>query len=76
MNREELNDNELESVVGGLINFNASTNVLTYYDESGSKHTYKILDYDNAWSYCHRCNQANKTEDYIISGLKSRGYIG
>ena len=73
--RKVLTDDELEGVVGGLFNWNPSAGKMVYTHADGTKTTYTILNYNEAWAYSNRCHGANKTEDYIVAGLISRGLI-
>lgn len=74
-NRKALNENELENVVGGAFVFDSSTSTLTYYHDDGSITQHTILDYNNAWNSSNKWHARNYTEDDILNGLISRGYI-
>ena len=73
--RRALSESEIESVVGGAFVFNRESETLTYYHDDGSVTTYKILDYDNAWYSSNNWHAKNYSEDVMIDGLISRGYI-
>ena len=74
-NRKELNEAELENVVGGAFVFNKDAGTLTYYHDDGTITVHTILDYNNAWYSSNRWHANNYTEDVILNGLIKRGYI-
>ncbi len=77
MAKQMINEEALDQVVGGLMNFNYKTKVLTYkHEETGAKTTYKILDFDAAWKLSNSLHAQNMHEDKIIAQLKAKGYIG
>ena len=76
MARELVNDEALEQVVGGLMNFNYYTQVLTYtHEELGTVTKYKILDFKKAWVMSNELHGQNLHEDKIIAQLIESGYI-
>ena len=76
MAKQMINEEALDQVVGGLMNFNYKTQVLTYkHEETGAKTTYKILDFNAAWKLSNDLHGQNIHEDKIIAQLKAKGYI-
>lgn len=71
-----LNDQEVEQVVGGLMDFNPSTMILTYTHEDNSVTKHPILNYDKAWEMSNQLHAQNYREDTILKKLKSAGYVG
>ena len=73
-NVQKLNDNDLDQINGGLMDFNGD--VLTYTSpETGVVTTYTILNYDEAWKMSNDMHAQNYREDTIIKKLKQNGYI-
>ncbi len=76
MAKQMINEESLDQVVGGLMNFNYNTKILTYkHEETGVKTTYQILDFENAWKLSNSLHGQNLHEDKIIAQLKAKGYI-
>lgn len=76
MSRELINDQSLEQVVGGYMNFNYHTNILTYkHEETGVTTKYTIKDFENAWKLSNQLHAQNMHEDKIIAELKAKHYI-
>lgn len=76
MAKEIIPEEVLDKVVGGYMNFNYYTKILTYtHEETGEVTTYKILDFQNAWSLSNTLHGQNIHEDTIIAQLKSNKYI-
>ena len=74
--RERLNDDNMEYVVGGYMNMNYNTKILTYtHEETKNVTRYQILDFENAWKLSNELHSQNHHEDSIIAELISRGYI-
>lgn len=75
--RKEIIDEELDKVAGGLIDFNANSNVCTYLSpETGAVTTYQLFDAERGFALSNQWHTAGYTEDQIIAGLKKRGIIG
>jgi len=76
MAKEMLNDENLEYVVGGYMNFNYNTKKLKYrHEETKAVTYYEIDDFENAWKLSNQLHAQNLHEDTIIARLKSAGYI-
>ena len=73
-NIQKLNDDDLDQVSGGLLDFNGD--VLTYFrGDSGTTHTFRILNYDAAWQMSNDLHAKSYHEDYIIGQMMQAGYI-
>lgn len=76
MSREQIKDESLDKVVGGLMNFNYNTNVLKYtHEELHTVTTYEIVDFMAAWQLSNARHADGVHEDQIISELLDKGYI-
>lgn len=76
MGKEIINEKDMEQVVGGYMNFNYNTKVLTYtHEETREVTTYQILNFDEAWKLNNEMHGQGVHEDQIIAALKSKGYI-
>ena len=76
MSREFINEENLEQVVGGLMNFNYNTKILTYtHEETGAKTKYQIVDFEQAWKLSNQLHGQGLHEDKIMAQLKAKGYI-
>ena len=76
MAKQLIDEENLDQVVGGLMNFNYKTKVLTYtHEETGAKTKYQILDFENAWKLSNSLHSQNLHEDKIVAQLKAKGYI-
>ena len=76
MSKEYINEEALDQVVGGYMNFNYNTKVLKYrHEETQAVTTYQILDFENAWKLSNALHAQNMHEDQIIARLQSEGYI-
>ena len=75
INRELLNDEQVQKVVGGLFEFYTLSNVVkfTHPDESVSVH--EVLDYDKAWELCCKLESQNMNEEKIFQEMVDAGYI-
>lgn len=74
--RKKLSEQELDQIVGGLMNFNPQTMVMTYTHEDGTVTTHPILNYDKAWVMCNDLHAQNYREDTILKKMRAAGYIG
>ena len=70
-----LNDEELDQVVGGIMNFNAQTNKMTCCDGDGRVTQYNILNYEKAWEMSNKLHIQGMPEDAIINRMIDNGYI-
>ena len=70
-----LSDEELDQVVGGIMNFNAQTNKMTCSYDDGRVTQYKILNYQKAWEMSNKLHIQGMPEDAIISRMIDSGYI-
>ena len=76
MAREQINNNDLDKVVGGWMHFNYNTQILTYtHEETGQVTNYQINDFENAWKTSNSMHGDNYHEDDIIAKLLSNNYI-
>lgn len=76
MSKEMINEEKLDQVVGGFMNFNYNTQKLTYkHEETGAVTTYDIVDFENAWKMSNSLHGQNLHEDTIIQRMMSAGYI-
>lgn len=76
MAKEFLNEESLDQVVGGYMNFNYKTKVLTYRHEETKEVTkYEITNFEEAWKLSNELHAQNLHEDIIIARLKSAKYI-
>lgn len=73
--RIEVNNSELEHVVGGYFDFNGSTNILTYTHNDGRKTTHKILKYSKAWEMSNQMHGQNISEDKILAAMIDAKYV-
>lgn len=74
--RKNISDEALEYVVGGYMNMNYNTKILTYtHEETKVVTRYKILDFEKAWKTSNALHSQNVHEDNIIAELISNGYI-
>ena len=74
--RKAIADEALDKIVGGYMNFNYNTNVLTYtHEETGEVTTYQIDDFEHAWKLSNSMHGDNYHEDTIIETLLNKGYI-
>ncbi len=74
--RKNLSDQELKTIVGGLMDFNPRTMIMTYTHDDGSVTMHPILDYDKAWMMSNDLHARSCREDMILEMLQSAGYIG
>ena len=70
-----INEEDLESVVGGLFEWAPRYNKMKYTRENGSVSVYKVINYDKAYSMSCSLHGQNVPEDEILSRLISAGYI-
>ena len=76
MKNQILSDEELDQVIGGLMNFNYDTKVLTYtHEERKTVTKYNIVDFEKAWKLSNARHAENVHEDNIIAEMLSKGYI-
>lgn len=76
MSKQMVNDEALDKVVGGFMQFNYYTQVLKYtHEELGTVTNYNILDFEKAWKLSNALHAENYHEDKIIAELKAKGYI-
>lgn len=76
MSKEIINDDSLDQVVGGFMNFNYMTKVLTYtHEENHTVTKYQIKDFEKAWKLSNALHAKNLHEDDIIAQLINNGYI-
>lgn len=76
MSKEMINDESLDRVVGGYMNFNYNTQKLKYRHEETKVTTYyNIKDFENAWKLSNQLHSQNLHEDVIIARLIDAGYI-
>ena len=73
---EQLKDEDLEQVAGGLFYFYPNTMRLTFTDEeAGFEKVYKILDYAEAWRISNELHGENVKESEIIEVMIDQGCI-
>lgn len=74
MEKQPMNDEQMEQVSGGLRKFNRKKQILTYTRADGGVEEHKILDYDKAWEMS--CSlDGRMSEDQIIQKLINMRYI-
>ena len=74
-NRKEIEENDLEKVVGGLFEWYPKYKVMQYTHEDGSVTNHKILDYDKGWALSTKLHGQNVPEDDILAQLIAAKYI-
>lgn len=70
MERQKINDLDLDNVVGGSIMFNGDHTMCG----RNCDNQYKVLDFNAALSYA-RANVGNKPEKQVINEMLAKGYI-
>lgn len=75
MKRIELDENTLENINGGFMNFDPSTMTLTFIHGDMSTTTHTIIDYDNAWYYCNQWHAKNWPEEDILKCLIEYNFV-
>lgn len=73
--RAELNENDLDKVVGGLFEWYPKYNVMKYTHDDGSVTKHTIVDYEKGWDLSTRLHAQSVPEDEILSRLITAGYI-
>ncbi len=71
-----IDDQELDSVVGGFFDFNTYTGIMTYTHKDGSTTEHKILNARKAWETSNQMHGQLVPEDEILKELVDKGYIG
>ena len=74
-NKMQLNDDQLDEVVGGLFTWHKKSKVMDYTHSDGTVTKHKILDYSKAWELSNNLHAKHMDEDKILSQLISKGYI-
>ena len=72
--KQPIDDQQLEQVTGGFLSFNRSSKLLTQTCQDGSVCTYKILNYDKAWALASSCNGNYAAERQAVSQMISKEY--
>lgn len=75
MSMEQIKDEDMGLVVGGIFIWHKDTMNLTYEHADGSKTLHKVLDFEKAWELSNQLHGKNLTEDEILNKLISNGYI-
>jgi hypothetical protein len=74
--RAKINEESLDQIVGGYMNFNYHTNILTYtHEETNAVTKYQIKNFEKAWKRSNELHAQNLHEDKIIADLLSHDYI-
>ena len=74
--RNALNEQELENVVGGLFDFNPNEMIMVYTHADGSQTQHPIYNYDEAWKMSNDLHAQNYREDTILKKMQAAGYVG
>ena len=74
-NRVMLNNDQLDSVVGGLFVFHKDSKYLTFTHPNGEVTNHNVLDYQKAWDTICQLEVQNMDKDEIFAQLVSKGYI-
>lgn len=75
MGKTEINEQDLDQIVGGQFLFNCDTMMMTYVHSDGSFTTHKILQYDRAWKASNYYHTNKIPEDEILQKMISQGLI-
>lgn len=74
-NRKQINEEALDSVVGGLFTWHKLTLIMDYTHEDGTKTYHKILNLQKGWELSNQLHGQLIPEDEILAQLISAGYI-
>lgn len=74
-NRESINEDVLDCVVGGFFHWHKKSLVMDYTHMDGTVTTHQILDYAKGWELSNNLHAQNVPEDEILRQLISKGYI-
>ncbi len=76
MNREMLDNETLEEIVGGHMHWNQNTKVMTYtHEETGAVSQFKCIKFNRAWRLSNEYHAKNMHEDEILKLLLADGCI-
>ena len=73
--RIEINNNDLEKVVGGFFDWDTNTGIMTYTHKNGAVTTHKILNAKAGWALSNSLHGQLVPEDEILAQLIAAGYI-
>ena len=73
--REIIDDESLEKVVGGLFEWYPRYNVMKYTHDDGSVTKHTVLDYSKAWELSTKLHGQFVPEDEILEQLIQSGYV-
>lgn len=74
-NKEVVNEQDLDKVVGGLFDWYPNYNVMIYTHPDGSQTRHTILDYKEGWKLSNQLHGEFVSEDEILKKLIQAGYI-
>lgn len=75
MSTEQINDEDMGMVVGGLFKWFRNSNTMEYIHQNGKTTKHQVLDMNQAWELSNELHGQLVPEDEILNQLISNGYI-